>query len=342
MRLKGTFSLFLIVMLSIMLILTACGGKQAAPSEPSQPSEQSEQKEEKKVDFPTKRIEIIVPAGPGGGTDNLVRTLSPELSEILGVPINVLNLPGANGAIGLQEQNSRPADGYTIQAVVSTIQTEIALGNVEQPELIRGITAYHEDTYALHVRADSKYDSIEKLIEEAKAHPGQIKLGGMYTLALDEIVVRKFEKAAGIKVNYIPYSDTGKMQADLLGGHIDVLIDEFPPSMELIKANKVKPLIVFAKERLESFPEVPCSVEMGMDVTDGQLRGFIIHRDTPEEIVKIWEDALRKAFESENYQKYAEENLLNLKDAYMNAEEYDATIKRQVEEYKQIFAELQQ
>jgi len=328
-----------------MLILTACGGggQQAAPSEQSGQSEEAtEQKEEKKVDFPTRRIEIIVPAGPGGGTDNLVRTLSQELTEILGVPINVLNLPGANGAIGLQEQNSRPADGYTIQAVVSTIQTEIALGNIEQPELIRGLTAYHEDTYALHVRADSKYDSIEKLIEEAKANPGQIKLGGMYTLALDEIVVRKFEKATGIKVNYIPYSDTGKMQADLLGGHIDVLIDEFPPTMELIKANKVKPLIVFAKERLKAFPDVPCAGEMGIEVYDGQLRGFIIHRDTPDEIVKIWEDALRKAFESERYQKYAEENLLNLKDAYMNAEEYDATIKRQVEEYKQIFAELQQ
>jgi putative tricarboxylic transport membrane protein len=323
------FGLILIVMLGITLVLTGFGNKLASASNKAG-----------KVDFPTKRIEIIVPAGPGGGSDKFARAVARELTEDFGVPINIVCMPGANGAIGLQEMNNRPADGYTIQAVVSTIQTEIALGNIKEPELIKGLALFHEDTYALHVKSGSQYDSIDTLIAEAKKNPGKIKLGGMYTLALDEIVVRKLEKALGIQFNYIPYTQTGKMQADLLGGHIDVIIDEFPPSLELIKANRMTPIIVFAKERLKAFPNVPCSVEKNVDVTDGQLRGFILRSDTPQEIIAIWEAALKKAYNTERYQKYAADNLLNLKEAYMGSEDYDALIRKQVGEYKEIFDQL--
>ena len=334
-----------------LVLLAGCGGNNGttatpepttapATPAPTQAAPESTPASSAAPDFPKHQIEIIVGAGAGGGSDTFARALGQELSDLFGVPVNVLNMPGGNEAIALQELVSRAADGYTIMVTTTTHITEMALGNREDPDASEGLTLFHEDTYALHVQAGGKYDTIDDFIADAKARPGEVTVGGTYPLSLDELVVRKLEKAAGIEVNYVPYSETGKMQADVLGGHIDAMLDEFPPSIELIEADQIKPLVVFAEERLEKFPDLPTTVENGWNVTDGMLRGVIIKSGTPDDVLDILENALSEAFHTDRYQEFAAGRMLTLKDAFAGADEYNEIIQQRIGEYKEIYDRL--
>jgi tripartite-type tricarboxylate transporter receptor subunit TctC len=348
---KKIIALVLAMTMGLVLVLAGCGGNgstaatpapTAAPAATAAGTATPEPTPAPSVapDFPKHQIDIIVGAGAGGGSDTFARALGQELSDLFGVPVNVLNMPGGNEAIALQELVSRDADGYTLMVTTTTHITETALGNREDPDATQVLTLFHEDTYALHVKEGGKYASIDDFIADAKARPGEVTIGGTYPLSLDELVVRKLEKAAGIQVNYVPYSETGKMQADVLGGHIDAMLDEFPPSIELIEAKELRPLVVFAEKRLDNFPDLPTTVELGWDVTDGMLRGVIIKSGTPDDILDLLENAMSEAYHTERYQEFADGRMLNLKDAFAGADEYNAIIKERVEEYKEIYEQL--
>ena len=290
--------------------------------------------------FPERVVEIIVPAGAGGGSDAFARALGIEISAIFGVPVNVLNIPGASEAIGLQELINRPADGYTLMTTTTTHITEAALGNRPNFSAVEGIALFHEDVYGLHVKADSKWKTIEDFIADAKAKPGQLIVGGQYPMSLDELVLRKLENAIGIELNYIPYDSAGQFLADVLGGHIDMIIDEYSVVKEVLEAGQIRSLLTVNKERLAQYPDIPTTVEKGWNVTDGLIRGLLIKSDTPAEIKAVWEETLKKAYDTDNYQKFCEERLLKFKEAYTDAKGYNELMGRQVGEFKAIIDEL--
>lgn len=290
--------------------------------------------------FPSKEIEIVVPAGAGGGSDLWARAMADQLSKILGVPVNVLNQPGGNEAIGRAEVVSREADGHTLFITTTTHVTETALGNNGEFESLVGLALVHQDTYGLHVLNGGRFASIEDLIAYAKDHPGEVKIGGTYPKSLDELTLRQLEAAAGISINYIPYDEAGQLQADVLGGHIDALIDEFTSVRDLIASGDMLPLVAFSATRLVGYEDVPTTVEKGWDVTDGMLRGILIKEGTPDEVVAILQDAIKKAYESEEYQEFAAGRMLNLRDVFCDGKAYQALMEEKVEEYRKIFAEL--
>ncbi len=298
----------------------------------NQSSEEVEKKKE--LDYPKRAIEIIAGGGPGGGTDTFSRAIARELSELLDTPVNVVNQPGAAGAVASQALAGAPADGYTIMPTTSDFQINIAAGKTPNfLEEFDALARIHEDTYAFLVQAGSEYSDIHALIAAAKEKPGQIVIGGTGSDGLDELTVAKFEEIAGIDLNYTPYEDAGKMAAAVLGGHIDLVIDEIGPNIAVVEDGKLEASIIFRKDRLEQLPDVPTTVENGWDVTTGMSRGFLIHKDTPDEIKQVLEDALKKAISSERYQKFAEENFLHLKDGWLNAGEYNEFLQREVEDF---------
>jgi putative tricarboxylic transport membrane protein len=354
---KKLFSLLFVLAAAVILILSGCGNESSTSDETTPPSstegsssyetdegeekEQSGEEETASIDYPTRAIEIIVSAGPGGGSDNFARAVAQELTDIYGVPVNVVNMPGANGAVARQEILNRPADGYTLLVTVSTFQTEMAQGKIENADKFEGLVMFHEDTYGLHVKGDGPYADIESFIEDAKNRPGELRVGGTYPLTLDELVVRKLEKEAGVTLTYVPYDSAGQMHSDLLGGHIEAIIDEFGPVMELIKSGDVKSILAFNEEKIEELPDVPTSVEKGFNITDGMNRSFVIHADTPQEIKDNLQQAMQKAYESERYKEFMRNNLLHLKEAFLLADDFNALIEKQVAEYKEIYKSLQ-
>mgnify|MGYP001157836665 CR=1 FL=1 len=347
-KIKG--SVVLLVLCVLMLIFAGCssngsvsvdsGSAQSSGDGGAQTSDV--QTEGTSVDYPTRPIEIVVGGAPGGGSDTFARTVGRELSDILGVAINIINMPGAGGGVASQELANRPADGYSIMPTVSDFQINIALGKTPNYlEQFSALARFHEDTYAIQVKGGSELADIDTFIQKAKENPGKLTIVGTGSKGLDELTVRKFEKMAGIKLNYVPYEDAGMLHSAVLGGHADAMIEEVGYTAELVKQGKLDLAVVLASERLADFPDVPTTVEKGWDITNGMNRGFVVHKDTPQEIKKILEEALEKAYRTERYTQFAKENYLHIKNAWLDSKAYQELLEREVEEYKQILAELE-
>lgn len=340
----------LALLLLLCLVAAGCNTSETSNSGANEGSSQGDtettdsKENEEKIDYPTRTIEIIAGGGPGGGTDTYARAVARELSDILGVTVNVVNHPGAAGAVATQELVSAPADGYTLMTTVSDFQINIAADRT--PNYLEGeispLARLHDDTYTILVKTGGRFEDIDSFIAEAKANPGKVTIGGTASLGIDELSVRSFEKEAGIQLNYVPYENAGQMHAALVGGHVDALLEEPGPAISLIDDGSVSMILVFAEERLEDYADVPTTVEYGWNITSGMSRGFVIRADVPNEIKELLGDALQEALNTERYQEFAESQFLHLKDGWLSAEDYKSFLENEVTLYTDILTNLEQ
>jgi len=289
--------------------------------------------------YPNRPIEVYVGHGPGGGTDNFVRIITGLMAEDLGATFNVINQEGGSGVIAMKNAMQKKPDGYTLIGD-SAYAVTTALGTNEYGlDKVKPICRVQSDIYALQVKKGT-FNSIEELIEYAKAHPGEVKIAAVGAMGMDEITARRFIKAAGVDMSYVPAEGAGSMHSDLLGGHIDVMLEEIGPVVSYVEQGEIVPLIFFAEERLKDFPDVPTTVEKGWDLTDGIERYLMIHADAPQEIVDLLEASAKRAMETEEYQEYAANSYLNLRDGWMGSEDFTKKLEKDIEIYKEIVAEL--
>lgn len=296
---------------------------------------------EKPKNYPTRTIEVVVQYGAGGGSDIFVRSLMNAAAKDIGVTVNVTNLTGGAGVKASTYVLSQPADGYTIY----NFSPEQLINTVMDREDYRKFTPLcnvQMDQSIFYVRAESKFKTIQDVIEYAKANPGKVQFTGTTPLSPDEIVIQLFAKAAGIKVKYIPFDKAPETHAAVLGGHIDVLHEEPGVIMPLIESGKLRPLIVFSEERLptEWGKNVPTARELGWDITLGRWRGLCVKKGTPPEIVNWLADVLKKATDSPIYREIAEKSLLTLRPGWKGPEEYGKFWDSEYKTYKEILDDL--
>lgn len=324
--------------MGLVLFLTACAGTEQSGGESN--GENSGQKNGSNSNYPERNIEVLVGHGAGGGTDTFVREVTKQLEEILGVNFNVVNQEGGAGVIAAQNAFNAPADGYTLVGDAAFPITTAAGTNKHGLEDFIPVARFQSDTYGLWVNSDS-YESIEEFIQAAKDNPGEITIGGTGSMGMDEITVFQLGKATGAELSFVPMEGSGEMHAGVVGGHLDAMVDEFGPTKALYEDGSIRPLVVFAEERLDSFPDLPTTVEKGWDLTDGNERGFYIKKGTDPEIIQILEDAMKKAYDSEEYQKFEENSFLHLREGWLNSEDFTARTEKLIEKYKGVIQELQ-
>lgn len=292
-------------------------------------------------DYPKDPIQIVVGWGAGGGTDVFARAIAKPTGDLMEQTINVVNMSGASGAISGDHVVSQPADGYTIWAEGSNYAINVALGKT--PHDLSNyipIARIQHDTGSLQVAENSPFETIEDFIAYAKEHPGEITVGGTGAAGFDEVVIAKFEKAAGIDVNYVPFESGGDMRSATLGGHIDAHFEEFGPTKSLIDAGSIRVLLAFTDQKIESYPDVPISVDKGFDVTDGIWRGIFVKSGTPKEIVDYLREIFKQAKDAESYKEIEKTNLLDLRPGYMDSEEFKTFLEEDINAYKEILKEL--
>ena len=291
--------------------------------------------------YPDGDIEVVVGWGAGGGTDNFTRAISRELSDILDVNINVVNQPGASGANAGNYVASQPADGQTIWAISSNYAINVADGKTPHDlSKYTPIGRVQKDTMTLQVQTD-KFEDYDTFIEEAKANPGKLSVGGTGARGFDEIILRQLESEAGAEFNYIPYEDAGEMHAAVLGGHIDAMLDEIGPTAAQLEGGGLEMLLIFSDEQVAGFEDVPLSVDKDVNVVDGQSRGLMVHADTPVEIVEALESALEEAKDAETYLEYEEENYLNLRTGWLDSEGFKEQLESDISVYEEILTTIQ-
>jgi putative tricarboxylic transport membrane protein len=266
--------------------------------------------------YPSRTIEVVVPYAPGGGTDNLMRMIVGIIDENKWspVPINVVNKPGGSGAVGYtyligKKGNPHVVAGATPTVVAGKIEGRLT-GDHRDAMTILMINAI--DELMLSVKADSKYQTVEAFVKAAKERPSQLTVGGTGTNTEDHIFTYLMEKAAGIKVKYVPFNSGGEVTAALMGGHVDGAVENPNEIQAQIDAKTARNLAVASKKRLKDAPDIPTFAEKGVEFYWEQMRGVVGPADMGAEAVKWWEDTLRKVSGTPKWQEqYIKRNLLN-------------------------------
>jgi putative tricarboxylic transport membrane protein len=265
--------------------------------------------------YPSKTVEVVVPYAPGGGTDNLMRTITGIIDENKWSPqpLNVVNRAGGSGAIGYNYLINKKGDAHVIAGATPMIvsgKIEGRLpGNHRDAMTVLMIVAI--DELMLSVRNESPFKSIEDFVNAARAKPGQLTVGGTATNTEDHIFTYLFQQAAKIQFKYVPFNSGGEVTAALMGGHIDAAVENPNEIVAQIEAGKAKNLAVAARKRLADAPEVPTFAEKGYEFYWEQMRGVVGPANMAPEAVTWWRDVLKKVTETQKWREgYIKRNLL--------------------------------
>jgi putative tricarboxylic transport membrane protein len=300
----------------------------------------SVQAAEKPEGYPSQPIEVVVQYGAGGGSDTFVRNLMIPARKILKTGINVTNMTGAAGVKAANYVLKQPANGYTIYNFSPEQLINTAFGRQNYKEEFAPLVQVQQDISMFYVNPNSEYQTVQELIAYAKKNPGKVQFTGTTPASPDELIIMRFAKAAGIDVKYIPFDKAPKSHAAVLGGHLDVLHEEPGSVMSLIEAKKLIPIIVFNDKRLDKFPEVPCSVELGINLTSGRWRGLAVKKGTPQPIIDYLAASLKKSYEHGRYQAYAKASLLDQRDGWKDPAEFGKFWDSEYDAFKAVLKEL--
>ncbi len=286
-----------------------------------------------------RNVEYIVGWGAGGGSDNFARNIAPGVSEALGIPVKVINIPGGNAIPAMQQVLSRPADGCTLFGISTDLVTNEAVGLTELSyrDLIPLMRA-HVDVAMLLINGKGHLDSWHDVLSYARENQGELLVGGTGAAGYDEVVLGILLESAGVEYRYIPYESGPSMHADLLGGRLDVAYEEIGVIFSMIDAGQVKPAMVVAEQRVERFADVASAGELGYEVPPLQWRGVAAHGETPAEIVEILEAALLGVVTSESYREFEERRMLDLFPGVLGSADFLPILERDLATFRGVVA----
>jgi tripartite-type tricarboxylate transporter receptor subunit TctC len=289
--------------------------------------------------YPSRPIDVICIFGAGGGLDSMAREITSLTQPILGVALPVSNVAGASGNMGIAQLLSAKPDGYTIAAYVQDTMMTIPMGlarhKLNDLEFI--VRTQVADSF-LFVKSNSPFKTIKELFDYAKANPGKLRVAGTGFGSPDDVTV-KFLKSKGYPMTLVGYPKPGERYAAALGGHTEVLYEQAGDVKQYIEAGQIKPLIVFAHERFPAFPDVPCSQELGLDITLPQFRGMITAKGVPADRVNKLAESMHKAMETPEWKKFCKDWYIR-PDSYLGPKEYGEWVAKEVATLNKFVKEL--
>ena len=293
-------------------------------------------------DFPKRPIEMVIPFGTGGASDIFARQYAQIVEKYLGKPLVAVNKGGAGTIEGLVYAYGAPADGYTILEITPSLLIIEAQkkSSVKFRSEFEPILKVQADVVAFGVSSKSKFKTFDELLAFAKANPKKLKIGGLSPGGLDDYIANGFAKKAGFEWTYIPYKSGSEVKAAILGGELDVYQDKLISFLSLVPSGDIRPLLVLNEKRLSEVPDlknVPCSVEKGINFTQGSWRGFVVKKGTPPQIKKIITDAFQKAYDDPAYKEMEKKEMTNVKPGYMKADEFRKAWDTEHDGYVEIF-----
>lgn len=246
-------------------------------------------------DYPAEPIRIVVPAGAGGGTDVLVRTLQPLLEESLGGSIVVVNVPGSGSVGGSRQAYEADPDGYTVLANHVTLLTAMALGKADFAitdfELVA--TAV-EIPLVVVVPSSSPYNNLDELLEAARGDDPVI--AGVNLGAVNHFSMLMIEaQGNGAAFRYVQTGGGAATTAALLGEQIAVGVLAGSEALPITESGEVRVIAALGGDRISYFPDVPTATEQGYPMNMGVEYMWLMPAGTPADRVAAFQDALGEA-----------------------------------------------
>lgn len=277
---------------------------------------------------PCSAVEILVGFGIGGGTDLFSRTLSVGLSDDLGVPVKVINITGGSGVGAFRELMRRPVDGCTLLALTS----DYVVLDVLQPkdvdlDRLAPLARAHTELGLLSTRTEGA-ENWQDLITDVKAQDRRLLIGGVGARSFDRTAVNITLSNAKVPFRYIPYNGTKEMHADLFGGRLDAIYDEFGVMQPIFEANEARPLMTLSEAPEGLLTDTPSSTSLGLNAAPPIWRGTVMHADTPAADVARYAAAIQRAMQTDTYKNYETGRRLNLMQGQLDAEGFKAALAR--------------
>jgi len=291
---------------------------------------------------PTKPIEFVIPAGTGGGADQMARLIAgiAEKHKLSPRPIIVVNKSGGAGAEGFLHVKGKKGDAHTIIITLSNLfTTPLHTGVPFNWKDLTPIARMALDEFILWVNADTPYKTAKEYIAAVKEKSGTMKMGGTGSAQEDQIITILLEQSQGAKFIYVPFKGGGEVCVNLVGKHVDSTVNNPIECVSHWKAGRVRPLAVFDTARIPvaEWKDVPTVKEaLGVDIHYLMLRGIFGAPDMPKEAVEWYQGFLKKVTETPEWKKYMEEGAL--KPAFVSGPEYVKWVEDNEQLHKELMA----
>ncbi|RXF67414.1 Bug family tripartite tricarboxylate transporter substrate binding protein [Hansschlegelia zhihuaiae] len=271
---------------------------------------------------PTKPIEVVVPFGPGGASDQMARTIQgiAQKHNLSPQPLVVVNKPAATGGEAMMDIQKSVRDPHKLLTTSSGIyMTPLSTKIRVNWRDFTPVGMLAQDEFLVWVKNDAPYKTVQDLVAEAKTASPALKIGGGGSKREDDLIVFSIANETGVKLTYIPYKSGGEASTQLAGGH--VAADTNNPSEDVAnwRGGQTRPLCVLSPKRIAykakvasdmSWSDVPTCSEQGLNFAYNMLRGIFMPGDVTEEQKAFYVDLLKKVAETPEWKEYLERNAL--------------------------------
>jgi len=281
---------------------------------------------------PSKPVQFIVPAGTGGGADQMARFIQGVVSKhkLMKQPLIVVNESGGAGAQGFLYVKESKGDSEKIIITLSNLfTTPLATGTPFSWKDFTPVAMLALDEFVLWVNADTPYKTATDYINAVKKEPGKFKMGGTGSKQEDQIITAEIEQNTGAKFTYVPYKGGGEVAVQLVGKHVDSTVNNPIEAVAQWRAGTLRPLCVFDAQRMPykekvtkdmSWNDIPTCKESGLPVEYTMLRGIFMPAGVPKEAVDFYVDLLKKVRATPDWKTFSEQAAFN--QTFMTGPEY--------------------
>ena len=268
---------------------------------------------------PTKTVEFVVPAGTGGGADQMARFIQGIVTKhsLMKQSMVVVNKAGGAGAEGFLDMKGAKGDPHKIVITLSNLfTTPLATGVPFNWKDLTPVQMMALDQFILWVNSETPYKTAKEYVDAAKAAgAGKMKMGGTGSKQEDQIITVAVEKISGAKFTYIPYKGGGEVAVQLVGKHIDSTVNNPIEAVEQWRAGKLRALCVFDDKPMpykakvtatQSWGDVPTCKSQGLGVDYQMLRGIFMASGVSKEQVDFYVALLKKVRETPEWKDFME------------------------------------
>ncbi|TMH21856.1 MAG: tripartite tricarboxylate transporter substrate binding protein [Betaproteobacteria bacterium] len=254
--------------------------------------------------YPERPVTMLAGYPPGGLLDIVARLVAEGMKPRFPKGLNVVNRPGAAGAVAVAEMARSAPDGYTIittphsALVIAPQQQDLAYKTPDDYDPVLNLVAYYP---MIAVRTDSEYKTIQDLIADARANPGKIRVGSPGEGTSSHLNLEELMYRAGVKMIHVPFQGWAQSSPALLGAHIEALVAQPGELKGQVEGKRMRVLVNFRPQRLPGFADVPTAKELGWDVANGVWYMLLAPKGTPAPLIRYLHDAAKAAIDEPKF-----------------------------------------
>jgi putative tricarboxylic transport membrane protein len=296
---------------------------------------------------PTRTVTFVVPAGTGGGADQMARMIQGivQKHKLLSQPMVVVNEAGGAGAQGFLDVKGAKGDPEKIIITLSNLfTTPLATGVPFSWTDFTPVAMLALDEFVLWVNADTPYKTAAEYIDAVKkAGPNKFKMGGTGSKQEDQIITAAIEQKTGVKFTYIPYKGGGDVAEQLVGNHIESSVNNPIEAVSQWRAGHLRPLCVFDSQRMNytdkvtedmSWHDIPTCKESGLDIQYLMLRGIFMAPGVKQDQVDYYVDLAKRIRETKEWQDFMKTGAFNT--SFKTGEEFKTWLTDAAALHKQL------